>query len=386
MSGEGSAAPLADRLTRAGHLTPAWRDAFARVDRARFLPDRVWIRGEDGYHPVDRTAEPARWGALAHDDRALVTHVEDVHIEADGSETARVPCSSASMPRVVALMLDALDVADGMSVLEIGTGTGYNAALLSERLGDRHVVSVEVDPRIADAARANLKSTGYAPTVVTGDGTLGSPAHAPYDRTIVTCALHTVPYALVEQTAPGGVIVLPWGTGLYNGVLLRLTRAGDGTASGPVVGDSAFMWNRGETPHRDVMATVRTRPPATAPKRATTGLDPRSVFGDEDAAFTAGLLVPDCRFSVGHGPGGEFTLWLADHSTGSWASVDHVPGADTHPLHQHGPRALWSEVEAAYAWWQRAGSPVRTRYGLTVTPAGQRLWLDAPGHALPAHP
>ncbi|WP_329067099.1 methyltransferase domain-containing protein [Streptomyces sp. NBC_01429] len=332
--------------------------------------------GADGYRPVDRAADPARWHALAYEDRALVTHVEDG--ESDGGTRARVPTSSASMPRVVARMLDALAVADGVSVLEIGTGTGYNAALLAERLGDRQVVSVEVDPRIADAARANLKSTGYAPTVVTGDGRLGSPAHAPYDRTIATCALHTVPYALVEQTAPGGVIVLPWGTGLYNGVLLRLTRAGDSTASGPVIGDSAFMWNRGETPHRDVMATVRAR--SQPPAATTTSLDPRSVFGDEDATFTAGVLVPDCRYSVGHGPDGEFTLWLADHATGSWTSVDFVPdGRTSYGLRQHGPRAIWDEVEAAYAWWREAGSPVRTRYGLTVTPAGQHLWLDEPG-------
>ncbi|MEV7089732.1 methyltransferase domain-containing protein [Streptomyces sp. NPDC093085] len=405
----GSAAALAAQLTREGHLAPAWRDAFAQVDRARFLPDRIWVRGgsrgeapgEGGYHPVDRAADPARWHTLAYEDRALVTHVEDPHLTDDGTETARVPVSSASMPRIVARMLDALDIdrdvagtdsvsaggtgTNGIRVLEIGTGTGYNAALLSHRLGDRNVVSVEVDPRIADTARANLKAAGHAPTVHTGDGTQGASAYAPYDRTIVTCALHTVPHALVEQTAPGGVIVLPWGTGLYNGVLLRLTRTTDpattdpATASGPVIGDSAFMWNRGEIPHRDVMATVRAHP-ATGTAPAATGLDPRAVFGDEDATFTAGVLVPGCRYSVGHGPEGEFTLWLADHATGSWAGVDYVPGAGTHPLQQHGPRALWDEVREAYGWWRRAGSPARTRYGLTVTPTHQYVWLDTPNH------
>ncbi|RDG35570.1 methyltransferase domain-containing protein [Streptomyces corynorhini] len=413
MRQEGSPAVLARQLARAGHLAPAWRGPFARVDRKLFLPDRVWIRdvggeygeygeegtngeggvdgeegangeggvddeegmdGVHGYRAVDRATDPAGWHALAYEDRALVTQVEAS--PADGN-TARVPSSSASMPRVVARMLDALAVTDGTTVLEIGTGTGYNAALLSERLGDRNVVTVEVDARIADTARANLKDAGHTPTVVTGDGSLGCPTYAPYDRIIVTCALHTVPYPLVEQTAPGGALVLPWGTGLYNGVLLRLTASGDGTASGPVIGDSAFMWNRYETPHRDVMATVRARPRSTGATATT--LDPRHVFGHEDAAFTAGVLVPDCRYSVGHGPGGEFTLWLADHATGSWASVDYVPdGRPAHGLQQHGPRALWHEVEAAYAWWQEAGSPERTRYGLTVTPAGQHLWLDAP--------
>ncbi|MFJ8002140.1 hypothetical protein ACIQ7D_34385 [Streptomyces sp. NPDC096310] len=281
----------------------------------------------------DAVGEEPRTVDPGDDDQALVTHVEDVHAQADADETdgsgtdgggtARVPCSSASMPRIVALMLDALDVSDGMAVLEIGTGTGtgtgYNAPLLCDRLGDRRVVSVEV-----------LRGGGPP---YRGRGT-GEPEE-------------------------------------------RRARA---TASGPVIGDSAFMWNRGETPHRGVMATVRARPRHATP--TTTGLDQRSVFGDEDATSAAGLLVPHCRYSVGHGPGGEFTLWLADRSTRSWASVDHAPGADTRPLQQHGPRAVWSEVEAAYAWWQRAGSPARTRYCLAVTPTGQHLWLDTPDHAV----
>ncbi|MFJ5115287.1 methyltransferase domain-containing protein [Streptomyces sp. NPDC088551] len=375
MSGEGPRVGLIEELTRGGYLSPTWRAAFTRVDRERFIPDRIWIRGDDGYHPLDRATDPDRWHALVHDDQALVTQVED-----NGHDTALIPSSSASMPRVVATMLDALAVTDGQTALEIGTGTGYNAALLSERLGGRHVVSIEVDPRVADTARANLKTAGYAPTVITGDGGLGCPSYAPYDRVIVTCALHTVPYPLVEQTAPGGVIVLPWGTGLYNGVLLRLVAGGDRTASGPVIGDSAFMWNRSESPHRNVMATVKEQDRATATR---TCLDPRLVLGDENAAFTAGILVPDCRYSVGHGPDGEFTLWLADHATGSWASVDYVPDTAAYDCRQYGPRGLWSEVEAAYAWWRSAGSPDRTRYGLTVNAAGQRLWLDSPDTLVP---
>lgn len=382
MSSEGSPATLARQLTEAGYLTPPWRDAFTQVDRKLFIPDRVWIRGEGrvsgGYHPVNRTTDPGRWNALVYDDQALVTQVEDD----EAGARAFIPSSSASMPRVVATMLGILAVTDGMTVLEIGTGTGYNAAVLAARLGDRHVVSVEMDPRLADTARARLKDAGYAPTVITGDGAQGCPARAPYDRVIATYALHTVPYALVEQTAPGGLIVLPWGTGLYNGVLVRLTVGEDGTASGPVVGDCAFMWNRREAPERDVTATVRDQD-ANEATATRTSLDPRDVFGDEDAAFTVGALVPDSRYAVGHGPAGEFTVWLADHTTGSWASVDFVPGATEYDSHQNGPRRLWSEVETAYDWWRKAGSPVRTRFGLTVTGAGQRLWLDAPGTSVP---
>ncbi|GAA1279827.1 methyltransferase domain-containing protein [Streptomyces javensis] len=370
-------AVLAQRLVEDGHLPAAWRDAFTRVDRAAFLPDRVWIRAADGYESVDRAVEADRWRELAYSDEAVVTQIEDP----PGAASARTPSSSASMPSVVAAMLRALDVRDGQRVLEIGTGTGYNAALLSARLGSEQVTTMEVDPALADRARAALKSAGYRPTVLTGDGAGGWPTDPPYDRVIATCAVHDVPRAWIEQTAPGGLVVFPWGTALRNGVLIRLTveQGTDGpVASGPVVGDSAFMWLRAQAPERDVMAMVRGEPGT-----GSTRLDP-SFLGDDDAWFAVGVLVPRCRSAVGSGPDGEWTLWLADSASGSWASVDYEPDATDYEVRQHGPRLLWDELEAAHAWWARAGRPARTRFGLTVTSAGQRVWLDRPDNIIPA--
>ncbi|GAA2350021.1 hypothetical protein [Streptomyces cuspidosporus] len=74
---QGDPAALARRLASDGRLQPAWRDAFTRVDRAAFLPERVWVRAADGYEPVDRATEPDRWRELAYSDEALVTQVED---------------------------------------------------------------------------------------------------------------------------------------------------------------------------------------------------------------------------------------------------------------------------------------------------------------------
>ncbi|MET7933995.1 rRNA adenine N-6-methyltransferase family protein [Streptomyces sp. NPDC005322] len=152
---------LVRQLVDGGHLPAAWVDAFRRVDRAVFLPDRIWVRAADGYEPVDRTAEPEQWRELAYSDQALVTQVEDPPDTA-GATAARTPSSSASMPRVVATMLQALDVRPGQRVLEIGAGTGYSAALLSARLGSEQVTTVEVDPALADRARAALgpRATG----------------------------------------------------------------------------------------------------------------------------------------------------------------------------------------------------------------------------------
>ncbi|HEY8534261.1 MAG TPA: rRNA adenine N-6-methyltransferase family protein [Micromonospora sp.] len=89
------------------------------------------------------------------------------------------PTSSSSQPSLMATMLEALDIRDGHRVVEIGTGTGYQAALLCHRLGAENVTTVEVDPGLAATARQRLGDIGYAPRVVVGDGLAGDPAGAP---------------------------------------------------------------------------------------------------------------------------------------------------------------------------------------------------------------
>lgn len=96
----------------------------------------------------------------------------------------------------------------GMSVLEIGTDTGWNAALLAHQLGGANLTSVEIDPGIAAQARTALADAGYG--AVTGDGTLGHLSRAPYDRVISTACVYRVPYPWIAQTRPGGLIVTPW--------------------------------------------------------------------------------------------------------------------------------------------------------------------------------
>ncbi|MEU1800866.1 methyltransferase domain-containing protein [Streptomyces sp. NPDC019937] len=371
-------AALTQQLTDDGHLPADWRDEFLRVDRAQFIPDHIWIRGDDGYEPVDRAADPDRWKRLAYSDQAIVTQVEDP----PDATAARTPSSSASMPRIVARMLHALQVEDGHRVLEIGAGTGYNAALLAERAGHDRVTTLEIDPAVAAGARAALHDAGHHDvTVQLADGEQGWPDDAPYDRIIATCSVHDVPRAWIEQTAPGGIIVLPWGTALRNGALLQLTvQPGPGgpVASGPIVDDAAFMWLRAQAPSRGAMAVAQA---GGETHDSRTSLDP-SFLSDDDAWFAAGVLAPGCQGATGQGPDGEWTLWLADAASGSWASVDYEPGATEYDVQQHGPRRLWGELEAAHAWWTDAGRPARTRFGLTITPVGQQVWLDDPGNVI----
>ncbi len=119
-----------------------------------------------------------------------------------------------SAPSMVAIMTSHLKARPGHKILEIGTGSGYQAAILAEIVGDEgHVYTVERIPELAETARRNLERTGYAKrvTVIVGDGSQGYREKAPYDRIIVTASSPDIPRPLIEQLKPGGILVIPVG-------------------------------------------------------------------------------------------------------------------------------------------------------------------------------
>ncbi|HMO56097.1 MAG TPA: protein-L-isoaspartate(D-aspartate) O-methyltransferase [Roseiflexaceae bacterium] len=130
-----------------------------------------------------------------------------------------------SQPYIVALMAEALQIAPGDRLLEVGAGSGYAAAVLAEIAGQ--VFSIERDPDLAVSAAERLHQLGYRNVeIIEGDGTLGLPAYAPFDGIIVSAASPWVPAPLREQLGAGGRLVIPVG-GRNEQVLLRLTRADD---------------------------------------------------------------------------------------------------------------------------------------------------------------
>ena len=131
-----------------------------------------------------------------------------------------------SQPYIVALMTEMLDVKEGDRVLEIGTGSGYQAAVLAELTA--HVYTIEIIPTLAERAEETLRRLGYdSVEVKAGDGYLGWPDRAPFDGIIVTCAPEEVPEPLKEQLREGGRMVIPVGPQWTHQTLYVLTKNGD---------------------------------------------------------------------------------------------------------------------------------------------------------------
>ncbi|MFJ4922108.1 methyltransferase [Streptomyces sp. NPDC088725] len=298
-------------------------------------------------------------------------------------------------------MLHMLDVREGHRVLEIGTGTGWNAGLLAHRLGGDRVTTMEVDPALTLRAASSLGNAGLGPRVITGNGAGGYAADAPYDRIVATCSVREVPPAWVAQTRPGGVILTPGASPWCCFGLLRLTVDSDSdsdggksdgthTASGRFSPHASFMLMREQRTdlriYRDVVRDEH------VPEESGTELNPEAVAGDDWAArFAVGPQLTDVWHTWHDNPdvpGVASRLWIAATDAGSWAAIDKDGRSDGRfTVWQYGPRRLWDEMTAAYLWWQRHGSPGPERFGLTVPPSGrQTAWLDSPTHPVPRQP
>lgn len=340
----------------------AWRKAWDTAPRDLFIPD-TWFTW-DGYRYVrhDRIAEPNAWAAAVETDHQIITQV------ANG-----IPSCSNSMPSLVSAMLDGLDVADGMTVLESGTGTGWTAALLSARLGPGNVVSVEFDPELADAARTRSKTAGFAPLIVAGDGTAGHPERAPYARVSATHAVRRIPQAWIEQTRPGGLVCAPLTVGQGLDVFVRLEVRSDGSAEGRLLFPVQFMGNR-------AAPAVPDTPNAEGPERTyTTDLDLPAVIKAMHL-WVLQVALPGLAVTGPLKEDGDDCVWLSGPD-GSWA-VAYTPHGkpwEGAVVEQHGPSNVWTHAEVAWDLWEAAGRPGLDEYGLTVDADGtHRLWMGEP--------
>ncbi len=156
--------------------------------------------------------------------------------------------SSMSQPSLVAHMTDCLDLRPGQKVLELGTASGYQAAIIQELVEDGSVDSIEYDFILAYSAKFRLWKKGYRRIAVHhGDGLLGKPELAPFDRIIVTAAARTIPETLVDQLVTGGIFVGPVGPDPSNLEMTRATKMDNGELMKEVISRCTFHPLRGSS-------------------------------------------------------------------------------------------------------------------------------------------
>jgi protein-L-isoaspartate(D-aspartate) O-methyltransferase len=149
-----------------------------------------------------------------------------------------------SAPHMVAIICEELVLEEGMKVLEIGTGFGYNAAVVAEIITDKgHLYSIERLKSLAEIAKENLKRTGYSDnvTVIHRDGTLGYPEEAPYDRIYATASAPKIPEPLKEQLKIGGRLLTPVGSKSYFQDLICILRVSENEFKKKALGGVAFV-------------------------------------------------------------------------------------------------------------------------------------------------
>lgn len=292
--------------------------------------------------------------------------------------------SSSSMPGLMTRMLEALDVRDGHRVLEIGTGTGYNATLLSHRLG-RNVFSIDIEADLVDLARARLAALGYYPTLVSGDGAAGIADHAPYDRVIVTCSVPFIPWPWIEQTRIGGVVLADLRVALNAGNLVRLTRTEPGRAEGRFdAGQASFMPLRRCAGSSTRIPYARRNEDAPAAV-SSTGLDPRTPWTNRVVWFLAALrLGQKCRMGyIGDDPQHNPEAVSLSTPDGSHCEITVASDSDgRHTVRETGPVRIWAQLEHAHQTWETAGKPEWPQLGLVVTDQAQTIFIAEPSNAV----
>ena len=250
-----------DALVDCGDIvSPHIEQAFRTVQRHRFVDG--WFRLEivdlqATFHPVEYDRDDPSVAQIdeIYSDSALITAFD-----------GRRPTSSTSQPKIMGQMLERLELEAGMNILEIGAGTGYNAALLAEIVGSEGgVTSIEIQEDVAQQAMAHLHSEGYEQVrVLRGDGARGATDSAPFDRIVATVGCSDIAPAWLDQLAPNGRILVPLQHGHFDPLAEVLPDPNDpGAAVGRIMDRAGFMPIQGEMHWVKPWATVIAGMPQT---------------------------------------------------------------------------------------------------------------------------
>ena len=337
------AAALADEVV---HPSSRWHEPICRTPRHLMVP-RWWryLPDEGGWTLRDGASDPERWFNAAYSNRTLVTRVGALHADdatVDDHPDGQ-PTSSSTLPGLVVAMYRETMITDASQVLCVA-GSGYGTALLTQRLGDWGVTSIDVDPYLVHAARDRLKALGSEPLVQVCDIT--GPLPGAYDRIVSTVGLPGIPLSWLTALNPDGRLV----TNLAGtGMVIAADRTPDGGARGIVTREHAgFMATRaGE----DYPPPSDTGPAWTAEADdISTGRYPVVQVAETWELYSVmALAVPGVEHSYLEDEGGVRTAVMV-HEDGSWARASGQRGEQP-TVHQSGPRRLWDILDGIRHDW-----------------------------------
>ncbi|MGH3517322.1 MAG: methyltransferase domain-containing protein [Haloechinothrix sp.] len=355
-------------------LSAEWKAGFAAVPRHVFVPRFFENRPELGWVAVDQS--DADYLDLVYQNEALITQLDGDpgawdKLRKEGVYLGGHATSSSSAPGLMAVMVDALQAEPGLTVLEVGTGTGYNAAILCNRLGDEYVTTVDIDAGLVESARLRLAGLGYRPATAVADAAITVP-DGPYDRLMATVGIRRVPPCWLTAVKPGGLILANLYSDMASDAIFALTVSDTGTATGRAPIGGTFM------PTRDNIMPFNFMLHDNADGEQHTTNLPVGLLTDFGPFYLfASLIMRDVQVHYFPASAGTLRPGLLGRDR-SWAY--ELDGTAVHG----GLRNLWAELEDVHTLWQDSGNPGRDRLGLTVAKDQQSLWIDSPEHVIQA--
>jgi protein-L-isoaspartate O-methyltransferase len=330
-----------------------WHDVVRRVPRHVLVPRWFSPRPGEAWEVRDGPSGEPAWLDAAYDGlMTLVTRVGPVHADhaEPGARYEGRSTSSATMPRLVLDMYRRARLVDGAAILDVGTGSGYGAALLALRYGDAQVTSIDVDPYLTQAAGERLDSFGARPRILTCDAAGDLPGM--FDRITPMVSLPGIPACWLTALNPGGRLVFALTGG---SVLITARKTPDGGAAGRVEYERASFMAARHGPDLSLDRSIPDHALDGDGEQVTTSpypvVDPG--WGWELNAIlsvtTPGLAIR----SQADDRAGVATTWIT-HPDGSWA---RATGTADQPalVHQAGPRRLWDILDGHRRYWLTHG-------------------------------
>lgn len=348
--------------------------AFRKVERHRLLE---WLYLEDEKGELEYAGK--RWSKRAFDPQNLEPELLRIIYSDEVLPTRLDPPSSSSQPALVAQMLELLELQPGMNVLEIGAGTGYNAALMQEIVGKRgRITTIDIQEDVVKQTRRLLKAVGYGKIeVIAKDGALGHPPNTPYDRIIATVGCPDISFGWAEQLADDGFMLIPLQHGGEGfNPLVRIWKE-DSKLLGKFTTISGFMSIRGELGVEQRMSfakqeSLRSREsavkyPLFGSLKELNELREKGRW-DEILAFPLFIAIAD-----------ERTCWLGLYDEEKGAIEIEVREAK---LALYGDEILYYDLKKLYDRWEELGRPGLADWRLEFfprdqapeTPEAKRTW------------